>query len=100
MRRLFSLSIAIFLFSGCVRDPIPESNIFKAPPATVHQHVTPSESQRLNEWFEREYEKELLWSPMTLTRLGSKERYGEIDDFSEVAEISRLGGPEGTGNAR
>jgi len=49
---------------------------------------TPSEE--LNEWFEQHFEMELMKSPMSLTSLGRKERYGEIDDMSEAAEIADL----------
>ena len=47
-------------------------------------------SEELNEWFEHHYEMELAMSPMTLTSLGRKDRYHEIDDMSEAAEISQL----------
>ena len=47
-------------------------------------------SEELNEWFEHHYEMELAMSPMSLTSLGRKDRYHEIDDMSEAAEISQL----------
>lgn len=49
-----------------------------------------SQSEELNEWFEQHYEMELMMSPMSLTSLGRKDRYGEIDDMSEAAEIKQL----------
>ena len=49
-----------------------------------------SVDQQLNEWFEAQYESELLNSPMTLTSLGRKDRYGEIDDMSESADAAAL----------
>ena len=52
--------------------------------------VDDSESQELNEWFEQHYEMELMMSPMTLTTLGRKDRYDEVDDMSEEAEIAQL----------
>ena len=52
-------------------------------------HAT-SESERLRDWFETQYEQELQQSPMALTRFGLRDRYGEIDDFSEVGEERRL----------
>ena len=64
----------------------------EAAPAKVAV-VEPTEqspSEELNEWFEQYYEMELMKSPMSLTRLGRKERYGEIDDMSEAAEIAQL----------
>ncbi len=52
--------------------------------------VDDSESQELSEWFEQHYEMEIMMSPMTLTTLGRKDRYDEIDDMSEEAEIAQL----------
>ena len=45
--------------------------------------VTASEADRLNQWFEVQYETELSMSPIGLTMQGRKERYDEIDDFSD-----------------
>lgn len=44
----------------------------------------------LEQWFAQKYEEYLQFSPMTLTRLGRKERYSEINDMSEAAEQKRL----------
>lgn len=41
-----------------------------------------SETQRLNQWFEKTYEEELLYSPIELTFLGRDELQNQIDDFS------------------
>lgn len=49
-----------------------------------------SETDKLNAWFERQYETELLQSPIALTLQGRKERYGEIDDMSEAASKRNL----------
>ncbi|MEM7360177.1 MAG: DUF885 domain-containing protein [Pseudomonadota bacterium] len=49
-----------------------------------------SESDRLNAWFEQRYEEELMFSPIGLTMQGRKERYAEIDDFSEAAGDEQL----------
>jgi uncharacterized protein (DUF885 family) len=49
-----------------------------------------SESEKLNQWFEEKYEEELMMSPIGLTFLGRKERYGEIDDMSEAAEDKQV----------
>ncbi|MEL6186911.1 MAG: DUF885 domain-containing protein, partial [Myxococcota bacterium] len=44
----------------------------------------------LTEWFDAEYEKELMLSPLGLTMQGRKERYGELDDFSKKGFDERL----------
>ena len=49
-----------------------------------------AETQRLNDWFEARYEEELAFSPITLTMLGRKERYSEMDDASEEAADKQL----------
>jgi uncharacterized protein (DUF885 family) len=43
------------------------------------------ETARLNVWLDERFEEQLQFSPMTLTMLGRKDRYGEIDDISEQA---------------
>lgn len=45
-----------------------------------------SESERLNQWFAEQYEKQLQLSPMYLTFLGRKEQYDKIDDVSAEEE--------------
>ena len=57
-------------------------------PASESAEKSPSE--QLNDWFEVNYETELMMSPISLTFLGRKERYDEIDDMSEEAEIKQL----------
>jgi len=47
---------------------------------------TLSETQRLNAWFEERYEEQLQQSPIQLTFIGRKDRYDEVDDFSEEGE--------------
>jgi len=89
MRLLLSLAITTTLLSGCGQISSPETGASSAQSSKT-ESVVQSESERLNQWFEEEYEKELLLSPMYLTRLGRKEHYGEIDDFSEEAELAYL----------
>lgn len=52
--------------------------------------VKASEADRLNQWFEVQYEKELNMSPIGLTMQGRKERYDEIDDFSDKAYADQV----------
>jgi len=44
----------------------------------------------LNKWLDEQYEELLQMSPLQLTAIGRKDRYGEIDDLSEEAEDKRL----------
>ena len=48
-----------------------------------------SETARLNAFLNTQYEQELSLSPIELSRLGRKTVYGQIDDFSEAAEIAK-----------
>lgn len=47
-------------------------------------------STELNEWFDAKYEEQLQMSPLTLTYLGRKEQYDQIEDLSEAAEEKQL----------
>jgi uncharacterized protein (DUF885 family) len=58
------------------------------PAAAQAQEAAQTEDQRLHAWFEAKFEEQLQFSPLGLTGLGRKERYGEIDDFS-IAEADR-----------
>lgn len=49
-----------------------------------------SETDRLNSWFEEKYAEQLRFSPIELTFQGSKELYGQINDFSKEAEKENL----------
>ena len=93
MRHLFVLLLAIGLVACGDQNQSASQNNEKA--AEVSESVaTPAvketESDRLNAWFEVEFEEELMQSPISLTFLGRKERYGEIDDLSEAAEDKQL----------
>ncbi len=76
MIRTLILSFLFFALTACQNSGVRYSSI--------------SESQRLNKWFEDQYEQELLSSPIDLTFQGRKERYAEIDDMSEAAEDRQL----------
>jgi len=98
MRQLF-LVIAISLtLAACGDQSSNQSNVpanDNAEPtaqvdAAVAESTEKSASEELNEWFEKQYEMELMRSPMSLTSLGRKERYSEIDDMSEAAEIAEV----------
>ena len=73
--------------SSTLNSPASESSKTAITSAT---EAVKSETQKLNEWFEGQYETELLQSPISLAFQGRKERYGEIDDMSEAAEKQRL----------
>ncbi|MEQ5806322.1 DUF885 domain-containing protein [Alteromonas sp. NFXS44] len=83
----FALSLVAASVIGC--SPASE----KTQETTAHvaaEQTAQSETERLNAWFEEQYEKQLQMSPITLTMRGRKERYGEIDDASEKAAEERF----------
>ncbi|MEM5518785.1 DUF885 domain-containing protein [Henriciella sp. AS95] len=49
-----------------------------------------TETAALNEWFDEKYEEQLMMSPIQLTFIGRKDRYGEIDDMSVEAMKEQL----------
>lgn len=49
-----------------------------------------TESERLTRWLDDRYEEELAFSPMELTKLGRKQQYDQIDDYSEAAMDAEL----------
>jgi len=57
---------------------------------TVESETKLSENDKLNHWFEANYEEELMMSPIGLILLGRKERYDEINDMTEAAEDEQM----------
>jgi len=59
---------------------------------TAFQQAIAQQTQdsALNKWLDEQYEELLQMSPLQLTALGRKDRYGEIDDLSEEAEDKRI----------
>ncbi len=53
---------------------------------TSEQHeLVQSESQRINDWFEKRFQDEVARSPMTQTYLGMKNGQAKLDDASQLA---------------
>lgn len=77
-------SISIF---GC-SPAEPEANSTQVPEAQSMNVPTSeeiqAESARLNAWFDKKYEEQVMQSPTQLAYLGRDERQNEIDDFSET----------------
>ncbi|EKE83679.1 DUF885 domain-containing protein [Idiomarina xiamenensis] len=96
-RSLITLSLLAAL-AAC-SEPANDTNNTQAnsdkAPASVNEQNTQtdkaeSESERLNQWFAEKYEEQLQQSPLQMTFLGRKDRYGEIDDMSEQAQQEQL----------
>lgn len=65
-------------------------SLFFYPLAFAFQIEERTETERINEWFEEQYEEQLQFSPSQLTLQGRKELYGEVDDASIEAEQEQL----------
>ncbi len=88
MRFTLILLLSATLISACGHhnsDTARDSNA----PATAKATLG-TETEKLNAWFEEQYEVELMQSPISLTFQGRKERYAEVDDLSEATEAKNL----------
>ncbi|AKC86759.1 DUF885 domain-containing protein [Pseudoxanthomonas suwonensis] len=79
-----ALSLALLL-PACSR---PTGDTASAPTATAEQ--VQAESERLNAWFDTQYEELLQFSPIQLTMQGRKDLQDQIDDMSEEGMRKRL----------
>ena len=95
MRQLMSSAALVLILAGCGEGTPPETVKVDTPPA-IEQVATPSEADitaetaRLNEWFETQYEEELQFSPINMSYLGRKDKYGQLDDLSVEANDAAL----------
>ena len=48
------------------------------------------ETKRLHQWLDERYEQELQRSPTSLTSLGRKDLYDQVDDYSREAQLDYL----------
>lgn len=87
---LVALALAGLLV-GCGQPAeTPSSTQQKASAEPTTTAARQSETARLNAWFDEKYQQQLQQSPMQMTFLGRKDRYGEIDDMSIAAEQRQL----------
>ena len=91
---LVTITIGLAL-AACGNQESTQSPSSQTAPEIVAESSQPavaveSQTEKLNQWFEQQFETELMMSPISLTSLGRKDRYGEIDDLSEAAEIEQL----------
>ena len=92
---IISLAIAGLLV-GCGQPADVQSQNQQSAAEQQTAQSEQSETQRLNAWFEEKYQQQLQQSPMQMTFLGRKDRYGEIDDMSIEAEQEQLAWLKGT----
>ena len=81
MRVLFFAGIAAALFASACEP---------AKPAAPTAEAIKAESEKLTAYLNAEFEEELAMSPEGLTRLGRKEQYDKLDDYSEADVFKQL----------
>ena len=84
------------ILAGCGQPADTQSQNQQAAAEQPVTQSEQSETQRLNAWFEEKYQQQLQQSPMQMTFLGRKDRYGEVDDMSIEAEQEQLAWLKGT----
>ncbi|KAA9134110.1 DUF885 domain-containing protein [Marinihelvus fidelis] len=103
-RLLLISGLTLVALTACQKDAAEtesagaSSNTAELAPATevVETAPAPSETERLNAWFDERYEEQLQRSPFMLTFLGRKERYDELDDYSIEAVQDEVAWLQGT----
>ena len=94
MRHLLLTSAAALILAACGAPESPETTTtttpVETPTSTQETSAVEAETARLNAWFDEKYEEQLLRSPISLTQLGRKEKYDQIDDISVEAQKADL----------
>ncbi|RTE87671.1 MULTISPECIES: DUF885 family protein [Gammaproteobacteria] len=83
MRKIIPL-VVVFFLAACGQAPQTE---------TQEQDTMASQAEHteaFNTWLDEQYEIMLQRSPMQLTTMGRKDRYGELDDMSVEGEAENL----------
>ncbi|MHC9083731.1 DUF885 domain-containing protein [Luteimonas sp. RIT-PG2_3] len=90
MRRILAVSaLSLALCAACSPGTPPAADGTPATAAEAGTRAATTDA-RLNEWFERKYEEQLQFSPLGMTMLGRKDRYGELDDMSREGAAKQL----------
>ena len=87
MRQFFLATTALIALAAC--DPSSAKASDQASEVTSAD-VSQTESERLNAWFDQKFDEHLQSSPISLTYIGLKEKYDQVDDVSFSAQEDRL----------
>ncbi|MDN3639336.1 DUF885 domain-containing protein [Simiduia curdlanivorans] len=88
MAYTLSALAAALLLGACEPNTTTPSTPSKAETTTAE--TTQTESQKLEHWLNTRYEEQLQFSPMSLSYLGRKDLYNQIDDVSDAAHLRQL----------
>jgi uncharacterized protein (DUF885 family) len=89
-RPLAAVSLLVLLTACAATSapPPPRATVSIAAPPITDYAV--AENTRLQAFLDAAFDAQTALSPMALTSLGSKERYGELDDFTPAAAAAEL----------
>ncbi len=91
MRTLLILFFASTVFVACNSSTtLTDNNRTPGTDASAIEDKQTSETERINQWFDAQFEEQLAFSPIQQTMLGRKTAYGDIDDYSSEATDKQL----------
>lgn len=92
MRSFLIILLASIILIACDNSGTPpvENREPVNQPSAVVESNQPSETERINEWFDARFEEQLAFSPIWQSLLGRKTDYDKIDDFSNEAKEKEL----------
>ena len=85
MAHTLSALAAVLLLGACEPNGSSPSS-----DNTTKAETQLTETQKLEQWLNARYEEQLQFSPMSLSYLGRKDLYDQIDDVSEEAQMHQL----------
>ncbi|MHA7872059.1 MAG: DUF885 domain-containing protein, partial [Hyphococcus sp.] len=86
LRNLFFTSAAATALVAACDDSATTPDTSTAPVAATLQETSQDQTQAINAWFEDQFERELMRSPIYQTFLGRKSNYDKWDDVSDAYE--------------
>ena len=89
MKKMITAAVVASLLSACQQEATTTE---VAPEVATQQNAATkeSESERLNQWFADKYEEELQMSPISMTFMGRKDKYDQVDEMTEAAQKKQL----------
>jgi uncharacterized protein (DUF885 family) len=87
LKNILPLFLAATALAGCATGEAPPPVAAEAP-ASAEPAVDPAaEDARLLAFLDAAFDEAVARSPQTLTSLGIKERYGELDDYTDAENV-------------
>lgn len=80
-RKSLLASVALTALAACGQQGEPTAQ--STPSQSVSEETAQTESERINAWFEEQFEASVARSPMAQTFLGRKTNYGEWDNATD-----------------